>query len=54
MQWSPVNTDSEGGGGGGFRGIETVHIKRVEFRDNVKAFFPQGQIKQFLITSCPY
>ena len=51
MQWNPVNTDSEGGGGGG---IETVHIKRVEFRDNVKAFFPQGQIKQFLITSCPY
>ena len=53
MQWNPVNTDSEGRGGGG-GGIETVHIKRVEFRDNVKAFFPQGQIKQFLITSCPY
>ena len=52
MQWNPVNTDSEGEGGG--FGIETFHIKRVEFRDNVKAFFPQGQIKQFLITSCPY
>ena len=25
--------------------IESVHIKRVEFRENVRAFFPQGQSK---------
>ena len=29
--------------------LRGVRIKRVEFRDNVKAFFPQGQSKQFLI-----
>ena len=48
MQWNPVNTDSEAGGGEGRgRGIETVHIKRVEVRDNVKAFFPQFSLFEF-------
>ena len=31
-----------------------VCIKRVEFRENVKAFFPQGQNKLSVIMRCPY
>ena len=38
LQSNPVNTDTEGA-------MESVRIKRVEFRENVRAFFPQGQSK---------
>ena len=31
-----------------------VHIKRGEFRENVRVFFPQGQRKPFVIMRCPY
>ena len=31
-----------------------VCIKRVEFRENVKAFFPQRQSKLSVIMRCPY
>ena len=31
-----------------------VCIKRVEFRENVKAFFPQGQNKLSVTMRCPY
>ena len=34
LQSNLVNTDTEGGGGGGGGGIESVRIKRVEFREN--------------------
>ena len=30
--------------------IESVRIKQVEFRENVRAFFPQGQSKLSVIT----
>ena len=33
-----VNADTDGS-------IESVQIKHVEFRENIKAFFPQGQSK---------
>ena len=33
-----VSADTEGA-------IESVRIKRIEFRENVRAFFPQGQTK---------
>ena len=29
------------------------YAKRVEFRENVRAFFPQGQSKLSIITRCP-
>ena len=43
IQSNLVNTDTEGD-------IESVHIKRIEFRENVGAFFPQGQNKLPVIT----
>ena len=39
---NPVNTDTEGA-------IESVRIKRVEFRGNERAIFPLGQIKLSVI-----
>ena len=44
---NPVNTDTE-------EAILDVCIKWVEFRENVGAFFPQGQSKLSVITRCPY
>ena len=41
------NTDTE-------QATESVRIKRVEFRENVRAFFPQGQSKLSVIMKCPY
>ena len=38
VESNPVNTEIEGA-------IESFHIKQVEFRENVRAFFPQGQSK---------
>ena len=32
--------------------IESVRIKRVEFREKVRVFFPQGQSKLSVITRC--
>ena len=43
---NPVNTEIEGA-------IESFHIKQVEFRENVRAFFPQGQSKLSVIMRCP-
>ena len=34
--------------------LMAVRIKRDEFRENVRAFFPQGQRKLSVITSCQY
>ena len=48
-----LNKDTEGA-------IENVHInggvriKRVDFRENVRAFFPQGQSKLSIIMRRPY
>ena len=47
VQSNPVNTDTE-------EAILGVRIKRVEFRENVRAFFPQGQSKLSVIMRCPY
>ena len=44
---TPVGTGTEGA-------IESVRIKRVEFRENVMAFFSKGQSRLSIITSCPY
>jgi len=33
---------------------ESVCIEWVEFRENVKAFFPQGLSKLFIIMGCPH
>ena len=46
-QSSPVKTDTVGV-------IESFSIKRVEFRENVGALFPEGQSKLLAIMSCPY
>ena len=42
-----VNTDTEGD-------IESVRVNRVEFRENVGAFFPQGQNKLSVIMMSLY
>ena len=47
VQSNPVNTDTE-------EAILGVRIKWVEFRENVRAFFPQGQSKLSVIMRCPY
>jgi len=49
IQSNPVNTDIEGA-------IESVRIERVEFGENVRAFFPQGQRKLsgVMMRPCPY
>ena len=47
LQSNLVNVGTEGT-------IESVHIKQVEFRENVWAFFPRGQSKLSIITGCPY
>ena len=46
VESNPVNTEIEGA-------IESFHIKQVEFRENVRAFFPQGQSKLSVIMRCP-
>ena len=40
------NTDTEGA-------TESFRIEWVKFRENVRAFFPQGQRKLSVIKSCP-
>ena len=45
-QSNPVNTDTKGT-------IESVP-KRVQFRENLRAFFLQGQSKLSVIMRCPY
>jgi len=44
---TPVNTDTEGA-------IESVRIKRVELRVNIRAFFTRGQSKLSVIMRFPY
>jgi len=46
-QSNPINTDTEGA-------IESVRIKCIEFKENVRAFFPQGRSKLSIIIRCPY
>ena len=46
VQSNTVNMEIEGV-------IESFHIKRVEFGENVRAFFPQGQSKLSVIMRCP-
>ena len=53
IQLNLVNTDTEAGKGGGGGPTESVSSKRVEFRENVWAFFSQGQSKLSLIMRCP-
>ena len=45
VQSNTVNMEIEGV-------IESFHIKRVEFGENVRAFFPQGQSKLSVIMRC--
>ena len=47
VQSNPVYMDTEGS-------IESVHIKGVEFRENIRAFFPQGQRELSVIMKCLY
>ena len=47
IQSNPVNTDTEGD-------IESVRVDRVEFTENVGAFFPQGQNKLSVIMMSLY
>ena len=47
IQSNLVNTDTEGD-------IESVRVNRVEFRENVGAFFPQGQNKLSVIMMSLY
>ena len=46
VQSNPINADAKGA-------TETVRIKRGEFRENVRAFFPMGQSKLSVIMTCP-
>ena len=51
-QSNPVNRDTEGG-------LESVCIKWIEFRENVRPFFPQGQSqlcdnKVSVLRGCPW
>lgn len=48
LQSNPVNMDSSGNrGGGGWGGVVrvkgSVRTRRVEYRENARAFFHQGQ-----------
>ena len=45
LQSNSVNTDTKGA-------IESVRIKRFEFRENLRAFFSQGQGKLAVIMRC--
>ena len=47
LQPNHFNTDSKGA-------IKSVHIKRVEFRENIRAYVPQVQEKLSAITRCPF
>ena len=47
IQSNLVNTDTEGD-------IESVRVNRVEFRENVGAFFSQGQNKLSVIMMSLY
>ena len=47
IQSNLVNTDTEGD-------IESVRVNRVEFRENVGVFFPQGQNKLSVIMMSLY
>ena len=38
----------------GLRAVESVLIKRVEFKEDLRAFFLQGQSKLYVIMRCPY
>ena len=33
--------------------MESARIERVEFTENVRAFFPQGQLELSVLTMCP-
>ena len=47
LRSNPVNTDTGGA-------TESVCIKQVEWGENVRAFFPQGQSELSVIMRCPY
>ena len=47
LQSNSINTDTEGA-------IESVRIKWVEFRENVRDFFLQGQSKLSVIMRCSH
>ena len=47
IQSKPVKMDTEGA-------MESVRIKRVEFRENARAFFSQRQSKLSVIMRGPY
>ena len=50
MQSEPADTDTEGGQ------RKCTYQRRVEFRENLRAFFRQGRsVKRLsVITRCPY
>ena len=53
IQSNTVNTDTEKA----IEGVAVkrgVSIKRVEFRENVRAFFPQVRSKLSVVMRCPY
>ena len=50
IQLNPVNTDTKGA----IESDRGVRIKRVEFRENVWAYVPQGHGKLSVLTRCPY
>lgn len=51
MRSNPVNEDTEEAIES--VGINGVFLKRVEFRENVRTFFPRGQAKLSVIWRCP-
>ena len=50
IQSNSVNTDAKGA----IESVRGVRIKRVEFRENVRAYVSQKQGKLFVLTGCPY
>ena len=51
MRSNPVNADTEEAIES--VGINGVFLKRVEFRENVRTFFPWGQAKLSVLLRCP-
>ena len=52
MQSDPVNMDNEGHRKCLYQ--QGFRIKCVEFRENLRHFFPQGQSKRSVMTRCLY
>ena len=49
-----TNTDTGGGGGGVGEALKVSVLSGLNFRENVRAFFPQGHRKLSITSRCSY